>query len=51
MHNSIADPLRRAYAAQITAMDDQAGKVLTRSTSATCATTSGRLCRLSMQWH
>ena len=28
MYKSIADPLRRAYAAQITAMDDEIGKVL-----------------------
>jgi arylsulfatase I/J len=28
MYKGIADPLRRAYAAQITAMDDQIGKVL-----------------------
>jgi arylsulfatase I/J len=28
MYKNIADPLRRAYAAQITAMDDQVGKVV-----------------------
>jgi arylsulfatase A-like enzyme len=28
MYNGIADPLRRAYAAQITAMDDQIGRVV-----------------------
>jgi arylsulfatase A-like enzyme len=28
MYKDIADPLRRAYAAQITAMDDEIGKVL-----------------------
>jgi arylsulfatase A-like enzyme len=28
MYKNIADPLRRAYAAQITAMDDQIGKVI-----------------------
>jgi arylsulfatase I/J len=50
MYNSIADPLRRAYAAQITAVDDQVGKVLD-ALDKRHMRDNIRSCRLSVQWH